>query len=184
MSKGKAILVLGGARSGKSRIAEEIAGSAGLKQVYIATSEIRDAEMQDRVDKHRQDRGQGWETIEEPLDIAAIIARTSHPGTVLLIDCLTLWLSNLLEAGRDIAAETQRLCNLLETAPGPVVLVSNEVGQGIVPMNKLARQFRDEAGRLHQAVATVSDTVLMVSAGLPIALKQGGKPVLDHKGLL
>jgi len=166
------VLVLGGARSGKSAFAEArvLSLRAGKsKALYLATAEARDGEMRARVAAHRARRGTHWTTREEPLDIAGVLdARTGEP---VLVDCLTLWLSNLLGAGRDVDAETAALCAALKRAKGPVVLVSNEVGLGIVPDNALAREFRDHAGRLHQAVGAVATHVVFVAAGLPLFLK-------------
>ncbi len=167
-------LVLGGARSGKSAHAEALA--RGLRRAprhacYLATGEARDDEMAERIAGHRSRRGVVWTTHEEPLDIAPVLAAKARPGAPVLVDCLTLWLSNLMEAGRDIAAETAGLCAALAAAKGPVVLVSNEVGLGLVPDNRLARDFRDHAGRLHQAVGAVASDVVFVAAGLPLVLK-------------
>lgn len=164
-------LILGGARSGKSRFAETIIARTGLPATYLATAERRDGEMSARIDAHRDRRGDQWTTIEEPLDVAARISTLAGPGLVLLVDCLTLWLSNLMEASRDIPAESERLAAALAAARGPVVLVSNEVGSGIVPMNALARRFADEQGRLNQVVAAAVTDVFLVAAGLPLRLK-------------
>ena len=169
--KTRLVLVLGGARSGKSVYAEArvraFAGARGTA-LYLATAEPGDAEMRKRIDLHRERRGKNWRTLETPLDIAAAIADARAP---MLVDCLTLWLSNLMFAKRDIDAETQTLLAALERRRVPIVLVSNEVGLGIVPDNKLARDFRDHAGRLHQAVAGIATDVVFVAAGLPLALK-------------
>jgi adenosylcobinamide kinase/adenosylcobinamide-phosphate guanylyltransferase len=169
----RSALILGGARSGKSARAEALTlGLAGDgAAVYLATSEIGDLEMGARVEAHRARRGQRWITRETPLDIVAVLADERRP---LLVDCLTLWLSNLMAAGSDIAAESARLAEALAGRAGPVVLVSNEVGLGIVPDNALARAFRDHAGQLHQAVAAVVDRVELVVAGLPLVLKPQG----------
>ncbi len=169
-------LVLGGARSGKSRHAEALVDSAlagGLYEgaLYVATAEPLDAEMEARIAQHRARRGDGWRTVEAPLDLAAALAAHDDPAHPVLVDCLTLWLSNLMGAGRDIDAETAALAACLQDRAGPVVLVSNEVGLGIVPDNALARAFRDHAGRLNQAVAAVADRVVFVAAGLPVVLK-------------
>lgn len=164
-------LVLGGARSGKSGLAEAEVLGTGLAPVYLATAEPLDGEMDDRIARHRARRGAAWTTVEEPLDLAGALTRHAGPDRAVLVDCLTLWLSNLMHAGRDLAAERVRLCETLAAVSGPVVLVSSEVGQGIVPDNPLARRFRDEAGLLHQAVATVARRVVFVVAGLPLTLK-------------
>ncbi|PWC50496.1 bifunctional adenosylcobinamide kinase/adenosylcobinamide-phosphate guanylyltransferase [Azospirillum sp. TSA6c] len=164
-------LVLGGARSGKSRYAEGLVTASGGPRVYIATSQVWDAEMAERVAKHRDDRGPDWTTIEEPRDLTATLRRQAAEGTGVLVDCLTLWLTNLMMAETDIAAETAALVELLPTLPGRVVLVSNEVGLGIVPDNALARRFRDHAGRLHQSIAAVAPRVVLTVAGLPMFVK-------------
>jgi adenosylcobinamide kinase/adenosylcobinamide-phosphate guanylyltransferase len=164
-------LVLGGTRSGKSAVAETAVLETGLAPVYLATAEARDGEMDERIARHRARRGTAWTTIEEPLDLTGTLKRQAGPGRAILVDCLTLWLSNLMAAERDVVAEGDRLAMALADASGPVVLVSNEVGQGIVPDNALARRFRDEAGLLHQKVAAVAGRVLFVTAGLPQTLK-------------
>ncbi len=164
-------LVLGGARSGKSRHGETLVeGRPGIC-VYLATAEALDAEMAERIRRHRERRGPRWRTVEVPLDLVEALAREAGPGRTLLVDCLTLWLSNLLGAGRDPEAETRRLAAALGGLAGPVVLVSNEVGLGVVPDNALARAFVDHAGRLHQAVAAVAQSVRFVSAGLAMEMK-------------
>ena len=164
-------LVLGGARSGKSALAEELVLAEGAEKLYLATAEVRDAEMAERVARHRARRGAGWSTLEEPLDLTAALKREAAPGRVILVDCLTLWLSNLLLAERDLEAAEAELCAALKDLSGPLVLVSNEVGLGIVPENALARRFRDAAGRLNQSVAAVADLVVFTAAGLPLVLK-------------
>jgi adenosylcobinamide kinase/adenosylcobinamide-phosphate guanylyltransferase len=167
-------LVLGGARSGKSRFAERLTLLAGQSPLYIATAEARDSEMSDRIAQHRARRGDGWTTLEAPLDLVGALA--SAAGRAVLVDCLTLWLSNLLEAGRDIEAEGERLAHCLAEASVPIVLVSNEVGSGIVPMNALARRFADEQGRLNQRIASAVQQVFLVAAGLPVRLKPRSDP--------
>jgi adenosylcobinamide kinase/adenosylcobinamide-phosphate guanylyltransferase len=165
-------LVLGGARSGKSRHAEALARDTGLARVYLATAEAYDDEMRERIAKHRADRAvDGWTTIEEPIGLAAALVRASRPDAVVLVDCLTLWLSNVMLSGRDVASMERALLAMLEATKGPVILVSNEVGLGIVPETPLGRQFRDAQGRLNQAVAGVADRVVFVAAGLPLVLK-------------
>lgn len=170
-SKVGTILVLGGARSGKSRYAEGLLAGHDGARTYIATAEARDAEMVARIAQHRERRGAGWQTVEQPLDLVAAIETYCRPQSTVLIDCLTLWLSNLMVASRDIAVETAELTNALGRLPGCAVLVSNEVGLGIVPDNDMARKFRDHAGRLNQAVAEVADEVVFIAAGLPLKLK-------------
>lgn len=171
MTQFRIALVLGGARSGKSRHAEALVrAAAGRTPLYIATAEAHDAEMHERIAHHRTMRGEAWCTIEEPLALTAALARAGSGDTVL-VDCLTLWVSNLLLAERDIDAETEALCATLAATTARVVLVANEVGLGIVPDNALARRFRDAAGRLNQRVAAAADHVVFLAAGLPIVLK-------------
>jgi adenosylcobinamide kinase/adenosylcobinamide-phosphate guanylyltransferase len=166
--------VLGGARSGKSRYAERLVESAAPAGTYCATAEAGDAEMAARIAAHRARRGAFWRTVEAPLALAPVIASEPKPERPLLIDCLTLWLSNLLLAGRTVEEETASLCGALQLAAGPVVLVANEVGMGLVPETPLGRRFRDAAGRLNQDVAAVADRVVFVTAGLPLMLKEAG----------
>ena len=166
------MLLLGGARSGKSRLAQARAeADAQAALVYIATGEARDAEMGERIARHRADRGARWRTVEVPIDLPEAVSRERGPGRVVLVDCLTLWLSNLLLGEHDVSDATVRLLDALQIGGGTVLLVSNEVGLGIVPDNALARRFRDEAGRLHQSVAAVADEVLWVAAGLSMRMK-------------
>jgi adenosylcobinamide kinase/adenosylcobinamide-phosphate guanylyltransferase len=162
-------LVLGGARSGKSRYAEGMITALPPPWIYLATAQAHDAEMAERIAAHRARRGAGWHTIEEPHDIASVLA--DNRGTVL-IDCLTLWLSNRMLAGADMDAEFDALEVSLDVCLSPKVLVSNEVGFGIVPDNVLARRFRDLQGRLNQRLAARADRVVLVVAGLPIAVKE------------
>jgi adenosylcobinamide kinase / adenosylcobinamide-phosphate guanylyltransferase len=168
----RATLVLGGARSGKSRFAESLVAAHAGAHVYLATAEAGDAEMVERIRRHRERRGAGWTTIEEPLDLPRALASAARDNAAVLVDCLTLWLSNLMAAGRDIERETQALIEALPRLGGPVVLVSNEVGLGIVPDNALARAFRDHAGLLHQSVAGAADRVYFLAAGLPLLMKK------------
>jgi adenosylcobinamide kinase / adenosylcobinamide-phosphate guanylyltransferase len=163
-------LVLGGARSGKSRFAEELIESAARPALYLATAEPHDEEMRVRIAAHRARRGARWATTEEPLELVNILlAEKTRP---VLIDCLTLWLSNLMGAKRDIGFETERLLSVLPKAQTPVVVVANEVGLGIVPDNAMAREFRDHAGRLNQAIARLAQRVVFMAAGLPLPLKE------------
>jgi adenosylcobinamide kinase/adenosylcobinamide-phosphate guanylyltransferase len=167
-------LVLGGARSGKSAFAqasaEAWAARTGGRLVMIATAQAFDAEMAERIARHRQDRGPAWTTLEAPVDLPATLA-TLDADDVVVVDCLTLWLSNLMLDDRDIPAAVAELVAAVDRFDGAVWLVSNEVGFGIVPDNALARRFRDEAGRLHQALAQTADAVTLVVAGLTLRLK-------------
>lgn len=162
-------LVIGGARSGKSRFAEALLRAAHLPLTYIATAEAHDDEMRARIAAHVADRGTGWHSIEAPRGLAGAIS-TAPPGAVL-IDCATLWLTNSMLAGDDLEAQTAALLAALAARPGPVVIVTNELGWSIVPENALARRFRDAQGRLNQALAGQADLVVAVIAGLPLALK-------------
>jgi len=164
-------LVLGGARSGKSRYAEALVAGAADAATYIATAEPGDAEMALRIAHHRARRDAFWRTVEAPLDVARAVLAHAEPARPVLVDCLTLWLSNLLGVGRVPEHEAETLCAALRDASGPVVLVANEVGMGLVPETPLGRAFRDAAGRLNQAVASVADRVVFVAAGLPLVLK-------------
>ena len=164
-------LVLGGARSGKSAFAEGLVWRARGRCVHVATAEPVDAEMAGRIEAHRARRGEGWYTVEAPVELAEAIRRESVPQTCLLVDCLTVWLGNLMHHGHDVDAAREALLASLATASGPVVLVANEVGLGIVPDNAMARAFRDHAGRLNQAVAGLAGRVYFVAAGLPLRLK-------------
>ncbi|MBE0412077.1 bifunctional adenosylcobinamide kinase/adenosylcobinamide-phosphate guanylyltransferase [Yoonia sp.] len=163
-------LVLGGAASGKSAFAESLVLQGAHAPVYIATAQIFDDEMAAKVSRHRDQRGNGWTTIEEPLNLPAALARCT-PDQAVLIDCATLWLTNVILGDHDIAAHTNRLCDALRTCPARVVIVSNEVGQGIVPDNALSRKFRNAQGTLNQIIATKADLVVAVMAGLPLVLK-------------
>jgi adenosylcobinamide kinase/adenosylcobinamide-phosphate guanylyltransferase len=165
------LLVIGGARSGKSRYAQARAEATGLQPVYIATAQAFDDEMRRRIARHRADRDARWRTVEAPVALAEAIAAQAAPGTVVLVDCLTLWTSNLLFAERDLATEAAALTTALGAARGPVILVTNEVGWGIVPDNALARRFRDEAGLVNQQVAAAVAEVQLVVAGLPLKVK-------------
>jgi adenosylcobinamide kinase/adenosylcobinamide-phosphate guanylyltransferase len=168
------ILVLGGARSGKSAFAqaaaEALAAESGGRLVMVATAQAFDSEMVERIDRHRQDRGPAWTTLEAPLDLAGALDGLGA-GDVVVVDCLTLWLSNLMLDERDVAAAVAQLVAGVERFEGRLWLVSNEVGFGIVPDNALARRFRDEAGRLHQALAQAAEAVTLAVAGLTLRLK-------------
>ncbi|MDD2892929.1 MAG: bifunctional adenosylcobinamide kinase/adenosylcobinamide-phosphate guanylyltransferase [Halothiobacillaceae bacterium] len=166
-------LILGGARSGKSRHAENLAHASGLKVCYIATAEIWDSEMAARIAQHQSDRPSHWRTLETPLELAQTMRAHADDDTCLLVDCLTLWLSNLMLSDDPdlLARERRALLDTLPTLQGRIIFVSNEVGLGIVPDNPLARRFRDEAGRLNQHLATLCDQVFFIAAGLPLTLK-------------
>lgn len=166
----KTILITGGARSGKSVIAEAKTLSFAPQAVYIATAEARDGEMAERIAAHQARRGAEWRTHAEPFDLVGALRITDGQGP-RLVDCLTLWLSNLMLAGRDWQAEGQALAAALPSLSDPVVIVTNEVGAGIVPDNKLARDFRDAAGLLNQQIAAVADEVILAVAGLPLKVK-------------
>ncbi|MBD5804736.1 Bifunctional adenosylcobalamin biosynthesis protein CobP [Azoarcus sp. Aa7] len=178
-------LILGGARSGKSRHAENLAVASGLPVTVIATAEALDDEMKTRIRRHRNDRPTGWRTVETPVALATALAREAADGRCVIVDCLTLWLSNLMaDAGKladpaagelppALRAERAALLETLPTLRGEVLLVANEVGLGLVPDTALGRFFRDEAGRLNQMVAAACERVTFVAAGLPLALKGG-----------
>ncbi|MFW7266437.1 bifunctional adenosylcobinamide kinase/adenosylcobinamide-phosphate guanylyltransferase [Gluconacetobacter sp. Hr-1-5] len=171
-------LVLGGARSGKSRYAESVVRARPGPWVYIATGRAWDAEMRDRIVRHRQERGDGWLTVEEPLALARALR---HAGDrPVLVDCLTLWLTNLLLEERDIPAATAELQEALSVRKAMTVLVGNEVGLGIVPDNALARRFRDEAGWLHQTIAAYADKVVLTVAGIPMVAKPAAGEAGPH----
>lgn len=166
-------LILGGARSGKSALAERLARDSGHQVVYVATAQARDGEMSERIAHHRSRRPQAWGLVEEPLALADVLRAEARADRCILVDCLTLWLSNLLgddDAGR-FERERDALLETLPSLPGELLMVSNEVGLGVVPMGELTRRFVDEAGRLHQALAARCGRVLFVAAGLPLALK-------------
>lgn len=162
-------LVLGGARSGKSRHAEALIEGGPPPWIYVATAQAYDDEMRARIAEHRGRRGGGWRTVDAPLDLPQAIA--ANRGRPLLVDCLTLWLTNLMLAEHDTAAACEALLKACAGHGAPLLLVSNEVGLGIVPENALARRFRDEAGRLHQRLASQADRVLFMVAGLPMQVK-------------
>lgn len=165
------LFVLGGARSGKSRYAQARAEALGGDPVFVATAEAFDDEMQGRIARHQADRDPRWRTVEAPRDLPAAIDALSAREAVVLVDCLTLWVSNLLLADADLARAASELCGAIARFEGHLILVSNEVGLGIVPDNALARQFRDAAGQLHQSVAAAASEVVLLAAGLPLTLK-------------
>jgi adenosylcobinamide kinase/adenosylcobinamide-phosphate guanylyltransferase len=164
-------LVLGGARSGKSAFAERLVRDSALERVYLATATAGDGEMRERIAHHRTARGDGWTAVEEPLELVPVLGRVSASHRAVLVDCLTLWLSNIMHADRDVEKEIRHLSEWLRQATSPVVLVSNEIGLGLVPETPLGRRFRDAHGRLNQAVAAAVPQVVFVAAGLPLWLK-------------
>ena len=166
-------LILGGARSGKSRLAEKLAAESGCAVTYIATSQPLDGEMNERVRHHRERRPGHWALIEEPIELARILRDNARADTCLLVDCLTLWLTNLLmlEDPQRLTAERDALLQCLAELPGEIVFVSNETGMGVVPLGELTRRYVDEAGWLHQALAERCQRVVLTVAGLPLTLK-------------
>jgi adenosylcobinamide kinase/adenosylcobinamide-phosphate guanylyltransferase len=166
-------LILGGARSGKSRLAEKLAADSGLAVTYIATSQALDGEMSARIRQHRERRPADWALVEEPLELARVLQELASPERCLLVDCLTLWLTNLLMLEDDarLNAEREALLECLGQLPGRIILVSNETGLGVVPMGELTRRYVDEAGWLHQAIAERCQRVIFTVAGLPMLLK-------------
>lgn len=174
----RTILVLGGARSGKSRHAQRLAEGMRPRGCFLATAQAYDDEMRDRIARHRADRDARWDTIEAPVALPKAIRDHGAGDAVLLVDCLTLWLSNLLLADADLDAAGQALLAALAEVRAPVILVGNEVGFGIVPENALARRFRDAAGRLHQQLAAACDATDLVVAGIPLRIARRGVPAL------
>lgn len=165
------LLVLGGARSGKSAYAQKRCEAMGRNRVYIATAQARDAEMADRIARHQADRGHGWTTLEEPIDLPLAIADAARGADAILVDCLTLWLSNLMLGDHPIEVARAGLVAAIRQVKVPLVLIANEVGLSVVPDNTLARRFRDEAGWLNQEIAAIAREVALVAAGLPLRLK-------------
>lgn len=181
MRKGH-VLILGGARSGKTGLGERLAMRAGEKPAYLATAEALDGEMRDRVETHQRQRQGRFATIEEPLELTREILKAAKTHDVILVDCLTLWITNLLGANRDVAAAVDDLVTTLGRVDATrVILISNEVGLGIVPDNALARSFRDLAGEAHQRLAEICDDVHLVVAGLPMTIK-GGETSTNGEG--
>ena len=164
-------LIVGGARSGKSRRALQLAGETGGERIFIATAQASDTEMAARIDRHRAERGVEFRTLEVPLDLVDALDAEASPDRVVVVDCLTLWLSNLMHHGRDVVAQTHALVALLSNSPGPIILVSNEVGMGLVPETRLGREFRDAQGELNREVAAVCGCVEFMVAGLPLTVK-------------
>ena len=168
------ILVTGGARSGKSSFAEKRTKQLGSSLIYIATSKIIDSEMEKRVAEHQARRGSEWETLHAPLKLTEALSETDGKGPCL-VDCLTIWLNNLIFHNEDTVVATKELIKVLEQRSDPVVLVTNEVGSGIVPENALARRFRDEAGRMNQIISQVADEVYLSVSGIPLQIKPNPK---------
>jgi adenosylcobinamide kinase/adenosylcobinamide-phosphate guanylyltransferase len=167
-------LILGGARSGKTAYALALAENTGLAKGMIVTALAEGPEMQDRIALHRAERSADWLVVEEPRDLCGALRRMAGPDRVVVVDCLTLWLSNLFFAEMDWAAEAAALASLLETLGGEIILVSNEIGFGLVPEHPLGRAFRDAHGRMNQIVAKACDAATLVVAGLPLVLKSRG----------
>lgn len=176
--KGKVVFITGGARSGKSSFALAEALKIKGRKAYIATAEALDEEMRQRIEKHKQHRGDKWDTYEEPIRLTAVIKKIEGEYEVIVIDCLTLWLSNLMMNGKNIEEEIKTFCFSLNAERCTLYIVSNEVGMGIVPGNETTRKFRDIAGMLNQKVAETADEVYMVVAGIPVKIKdknRGGR---------
>ncbi len=165
-------LVTGGQRSGKSRTAERIVADSGLARVYLATATAGDEEMTARIARHRERRGDDWALVEEPTDLAGALTRVAGGHACVLVECLTLWVSNLLDKGRNPAAEGAALLQTLQRLSGRVIFVTNEVGSGVIPANQLARRFADDLGTLNQRIAAIAEDVVLVAAGLPLFLKR------------
>ena len=170
-SRTRSLLVLGGARSGKSAYALKLAEAYSPERLYLATAAPGDEEMAARIARHRAERGRGWTTLEEPLEVARALRAEAGPGRVIVVDCLTLWLSNLMLAGRDPGSAVAALADAIRALAGPAILISNEVGMGIVPDHKLGREFRDWQGRANQEIAQACDAAILIAAGLPLRLK-------------
>jgi adenosylcobinamide kinase/adenosylcobinamide-phosphate guanylyltransferase len=173
----KIIFILGGARSGKSAYALKEASKFSGKKVYIATAEALDEEMKDRIEKHKRERGKDWDAYEEPLKISDVIKKIEGRYQIIVVDCLTLWLSNIMHINSDIGYEIENLIETLRTThqASQIYIVSNEVGLGIVPENEMSRRFRDMAGLLNQKIAEVADKVYLVVAGIPVKIKDKGE---------
>ena len=163
--------ILGGARSGKSKFAEGLVLSSGLKPIYLATGRALDDEMVERIEEHQNRRGEDWETMEEPLALVDAINHAAVPGRIILVDCLTLWVTNLMMAEANVSKEIDGLISALSNVNAPIVFVSNEVGQGVVPINKMAREFVDLSGLVHQRLAAIANHAYFVTAGIPQKLK-------------
>jgi adenosylcobinamide kinase / adenosylcobinamide-phosphate guanylyltransferase len=174
----RSALILGGARSGKSAYAQKLAETHGAQRLYLATATAGDEEMAARIARHRRDR-EGWTTLEEPVEIAAALATHAQGDRTVVVDCLTLWLSNLMLAGRDPGPAVAALADTIRRLAGPAILVSNEVGMGLVPDHKLGRDFRDWQGRANREIGAACDAVIFVAAGLPLQLKPATTPTVQ-----
>lgn len=172
----RSALILGGARSGKSAYAQGLAEAHGLERLYLATAAAGDEEMAARIARHKRDRGQGWTTLEEPLEVAAALGAHARARRVVVVDCLTLWLSNVMLAGRDPGPAIAALAGAIRGLAGPAILVSNEVGMGIVPDHQLGREFRDWQGMANREIGAACEAVILVAAGLPLQLKPATTP--------
>lgn len=175
----RSLLVLGGARSGKSAYAQRVAEAFGAGRLYLATATPGDEEMAARIAHHRADRGRGWTTLEEPLEVARALQAEARPDRAIVVDCLTLWLANLMLAGRDPEPAVAALTAAVGALAGPAILVSNEVGMGVVPDHRLGREFRDWQGRANAEIARVCDAVVFLAAGLPLQLKPAATPCVQ-----
>ncbi|MFC1479385.1 bifunctional adenosylcobinamide kinase/adenosylcobinamide-phosphate guanylyltransferase [Planctomycetota bacterium] len=176
MTESEKVFVLGGCRSGKSRFALACAEREGKNRIFIATLQPGDEEMKERIKRHQRDRGENWHTAEAPIELAATLKEHAQEGNVVLIDCLTLWISNLLIAGHtteEILAKAEKLSKVVDSSPCTVILVSNKVGSGVVPDNRLGRDFRDAAGLVNQEIARICSKVVLVTAGIPQVIKNG-----------
>ena len=180
MDSKRTTLIIGGARSGKSRLAQQIAESSNPQRTFIATAEALDDEMEARISKHVSDRGKSWGTIEAPIQLCEAIQETCDANKAVLVDCLTLWLSNIMHKELDVGHEISRLVETVSSISSPLVLVSNEVGLGLVPQTPLGREFRDQQGRLNQAMARVCSEVRFIAAGLPLTLKSSSSSQVSH----
>ena len=175
-SRIRSLFVLGGARSGKSAYAQTLAEASSADRLYLATATPGDEDMAARIARHRAGRGRGWTTLEEPLEVARALQAEARAERVVVVDCLTLWLSNLMLAGRDPGPALTALAHAIAALAGPAILISNEVGMGVVPDHKLGREFRDWQGRANQEIARVCEAVILVAAGLPVQLKPAATP--------
>jgi adenosylcobinamide kinase/adenosylcobinamide-phosphate guanylyltransferase len=172
----RSALILGGARSGKSAYAQALAEAHALERLYLAPATPGDEEMAARIARHQAERGKDWTTLEEPLEVASALLARAQVGRVVVVDCLTLWLSNLMLAGRDPGPDVSALADAIRALAGPAILVSNEVGMGIVPEHRLGREFRDWQGRVNREIGAACDAVIFVAAGLPLQLKPAATP--------